>query len=224
MTRMTDNLRRDNLPNAGAEGNRALERLRRLEERLQQRRSESLREDLAQEEKLDLALQETQRLRRDLEENMRERSHATSSQQQGGARSGQQNPNAPMTPEEMNWWSERAWQGIRDLEKIAPSLRNDTSLVDEYGRLLQTYRGLVRTFRGGDLLRRDEIEKQILDPLRRFEAELAARLAHLQHQQLMLTARDEPVPPQSREMVEKYFERLAKMKRSTDPDAAEQNK
>jgi hypothetical protein len=77
---------------------------------------------------------------------------------------------------------------------------------------MQSYRGAVRTFRGGDPLRRDQIEKQLLDPLRRFEAELATRLAVLQNQQQMLTARDEPVPAQYREMVDKYFEMLSKKK------------
>ncbi|MDZ7359498.1 MAG: hypothetical protein ONB46_02050 [candidate division KSB1 bacterium] len=371
MKRTTDNLRRENLANAGAEGNRALDRLRRLEDQLQQQRSSSLRENLAQlrdevqrlaeaqsqlsdelqrqsgaagaeqrqqwgerqqelqrraartredlektrqaaanssneerversrekrqlaqdlrkltqefdqrritermqeageaiqqekfdeagraqretaqnlkrleaklgeslsqlaeapDEKLDVALQETQRLRRDLEESWRERgerSEAGSPEQpQGGNRSGQQNQNpqfAPngspsggmpsdqrLRPEEMNWWSERMWQGLRDLEKISPFLRADTALADDYARLMQSYRGAVRTFRGGDPLRRDQIEKQLLDPLRRFEAELATRLAVLQNQQQMLTARDEPVPAQYREMVDKYFEMLSK--------------
>jgi hypothetical protein len=369
MKRTTDNLRRDNLANAGAEGNRALERLRRLEEQLQQRRADSLREELTQlrddlqrladsqsqlseelerqgnaskaeqkqrwrerqqelqrraeraredlqkirqaasnaaneenvenardkselaqdlrrlaqefeqrrisermaeagdaiqeerfddaaraqretaknlkrlekelgeslsqlaeapEEKLDAALQETRRLRRELEENLRERSGTNTSQQQGGNPPGQENPNAQSTPngssagvntsdqklraDEMNWWAERAWQGIRDLEKINPFLRADTALADDYGRLLQNYRGVVRTFRGGDPLRRDQIEKQLLDPLRRFEAELATRLMLLQNQQQILTVRDEPVPPQYREMVDKYFEMLSKKK------------
>jgi hypothetical protein len=379
MTRTTDNLRRDNLAHAGAEGNRALERLRRLEDQLQQRRSESVQENLAQlrqelqrmaesqaqlnedmwrqerhqsggaqsagkeqrqrwserqkdlqyraeqaretlrqaqdaalrdrneargtpeknfqekqalsqnlheifrkfdqnripermaqasesieqeklneaqrtqqevlealkraeaelgsslaqlaeapEEKLDLALQETQRLRRELEEGLQQSPEATPSgqQQQGGGRSGKENQNNQLSPtgspsggdasnqvlrpEEMNWWSERLWEGMRDLEKIGPFLRNDTSLAGNYRRLMQNYRGTVRTFRGGDPLRREQIEKQIFDPLRRFEAELATRLAVLQHQQHLLTARDEPVPPQYREMVEKYFELLSK--------------
>jgi outer membrane protein TolC len=48
--------------------------------------------------------------------------------------------------------------------------------------------------------------------LRRFEAEMATRLAVLQNQQQMLTARDEPVPAQYREMVDKYFEMLSKKK------------
>ncbi len=372
MKRTTDNLRRDNLANAGAEGNRALDRLRRLEEQLQQQRSNSLRENMTQlreelqrladaqsqlsddlerqgsasgteqksrwrerqqdlqrraeqarenlqkthqtaaagtgegerenarekrelaqdlrkltqefdqrkisermteagdaiqqerfdeaermqretaqnlkrleaklgeslaqlaeapDEKLDVALQETQRLRRELEESLRERAEANASGQQGQpneGRGGQQNQNpqlapngAPggvmpsdqkLRPEEMNWWSEKTWQGIRDLEKINPFLRADTALADDYSRLLQNYRGVVRSFRGGDPLKREQIEKQLLDPLRRFEAELANRLAVLQNQQQILTVRDEPVPPQYREMVDKYFETLSKKK------------
>jgi hypothetical protein len=367
MKRTTDNLRRENLANAGAEGNRALDRLRRLEEQLQQRRSDSLRENLSElrdelqrladaqkqlsedlgsgaqtpsaeqrrqwqerqqelqrrandaredlqraqqaarraageeagpgqeksarekqelsqelrklsqefdqrritermaqageaiqqerlneaeraqkeaaqglqkleeqlgqslsklaeapQEKLDVALQETQRLRRELEEGLRQRAEA----RPGGQPGGQQNPNsqfapdgAPsgnnpsnemLRPEEMNWWSERAWQGIRNLERLDSFLRADTSLADDYARLMQNYRGVVRTFRGGNPLKREQIEKQLIDPLRRFEAELATRLAVLQHQQNILTVRDEPVPPQYREMVDKYFETLSK--------------
>jgi hypothetical protein len=179
------------------------------------------------EEKLDVALQETQRLRRELEENMRERSNNTpSGQPQNDNRGGQPNQNpqfAPngspagatpsderLRPEEMNWWSERAWQGIRDLEKLNPFLKADTALADDYARLMQNYRGTVRTFRGGDPLRREQIEKQLIDPLRRFEAELATRLAAVQNQQQMLTARDEAVPAQYRDMVDKYFETLSK--------------
>jgi len=380
MKRTTDNLRRENLANAGAEGNRALDRLRRLEEQLQQQRSNSLRENMtelrdelqrladaqsqlsddlerqgnasgaeqksrwrerqqdlqrraerarddlqktqqsaanasgdeqaeqarekrelaqdlrkltqefdqrqisermgeagdaiqqerfdeaermqretaqnlkrleaklgeslsqlaeAPDEKLDVALQETQRLRRELEENLRERAEANSSAQQSGnsdspssqpnqGRGGQQGQNpqfAPngspagnnpsdqrLRPEEMNWWSEQTWQGIRDLEKLNQFIRADTALADDYARLMQNYRGAVRSFRGGDPLKREQIEKQLLDPLRRFEAELATRLVVLQNQQQILTVRDEPVPPQYREMVDKYFEMLSKKK------------
>ncbi len=380
MKRTTDNLRRENLANAGAEGNRALDRLRRLEEQLQQQRSNSVRENMTQlrdelqrladaqsqlsedlqrqsnasgaeqkqrwserqqelqrraerarenlqkteksasqasgeeskentqekrelaqdlrklgqefdqrriaermgeageaiqqerfdeagrmqrevaqnlkrletklgeslsqlaeapDEKLDVALQETQRLRRELEEKLRERAEANSSAQQSGnadspssqpneGRGGQQNQNPQfgpngspaggnpsdqrLRPEEMSWWSERAWQGIRDLEKLNQFIRADTALADDYGRLMQNYRGVVRTFRGGEPLKREQIEKQLIDPLRRFEAELATRLAVLQNQQQILTVRDEPVPPQYRDMVDKYFETLSKKK------------
>jgi len=381
MTRTTDNLRRENFSTAGAEGNRALERLRRIEEQLQQRRSDSVRENLnelrqelqqlaeaqsqlseelerqsssssaeqkrqwqnrqkelqrrtagarddleqtqrsaqnmpgadtpeaardkralsqelrklaeefdqrrilermsqagneiqnerfdeaersqrdaaqslkrlesklgeslaglaeAPDEKLDAALQETQRLRRELEESLRENANQTSSAPQQGGRAespanrnnegqqGQQNQNpqsapngAPtgvrpsdemLRPEEMNWWGERAWQGIRDLEKLNPFLKADTALTDDYNRLIQNYRGVVRSFRGGDPLKREQIEQQLIDPLRRFEAELASRLSVLQNQQQILTVRDEPVPPQYREMVDKYFEMLSKKK------------
>ncbi|GEM_PF-2289440 len=222
-----DAIQQEKFDEAGRAQREAAQNLKRLEAKL----GESLLQLAeAPEEKLDAALQETQRLRRDLEESWRERGErseaGSSQQQQGGNRDGQQNQNpqfAPngspsggtpsdqrLRPEEMNWWSERMWQGIRDLEKISPFLRADTALADDYARLMQSYRGAVRTFRGGDPLRRDQIEKQLLDPLRRFEAELATRLAVLQNQQQMLTARDEPVPAQYREMVDKYFEMLSK--------------
>jgi Domain of unknown function (DUF4175) len=234
MQQAGESIQQERLGEAERAQNEAAQSLKKLEEQL----GESLSQ-LAQapEEKLDLALQETQRLRSELEKSLRERSAATPSEQQQGGNSespanrtgegrGQQNPNSQLAPngapsgsnpsnetlrpEEMNWWSERAWQGIRNLEKLDPFLRADTALADDYTRLLQNYRGTVRTFRGGDPLKREQIEKQLIDPLRRFEAELATRLAVLQHQQNILTVRDEPVPPQYREMVDKYFEMLSK--------------
>jgi hypothetical protein len=224
MTQAKDDIEKEKFSEAQRHQEEVTQALKRLEARL----GESLSQ-LAEkpEEKLDLALQETQRLRHGLEEGWRESSNAQiPEQRQRESQSGQgrQNPqfspngsssggatsNQPLRPEEMNWWSEQVWEGIHHLEKIAPFLRNDTSLVGDYARLLQNYRNLVRTFRGGNPLRLEEIEKQMIDPLRRFEAELAARLAVLQHQQHLLTARDEPVPPQYREMVEKYFEMLSK--------------
>ncbi|MCI0690932.1 hypothetical protein L0337_02880 [candidate division KSB1 bacterium] len=228
-------IQQERLSDAERAQKEAAQSLKKLEEQLGESLSQLAE---APEEKLDLALQETQRLRRELEESLREGSAATpSGQQQPGGRSdspsnrtsegrGGQNPSSQLAPngapsggnpsdemlrpEEMNWWSERAWQGIRNLEKISPFLRADTSLADDYARLMQNYRGLLRTFRGGDPLKREQIEKQLIDPLRRFEAELATRLAVLQHQQNILTVRDEPVPPQYREMVDKYFEMLSK--------------
>jgi len=219
MAEAGDAIQQERFDEAKRAQNEAAQNLKRLEKELGESLSQLAE---APEEKLDMALQETQRLRRELEENLRERSE----QQSGGNRSGEQNQNpqlAPngspsgvmpsdekLRPEEKNWWSERAWQGIRDLEKINPFLKADTALADDYSRLLQNYRGVLRSFRGGDPLRRDQIEKQLLDPLRRFEAELATRLAVLQHQQQILTVRDEPVPAQYREMVDKYFEMLSK--------------
>ncbi len=235
MQQAGESIQQERLSDAERAQKEAAQSLKKLEEQLGESLSQLAE---APEEKLDLALQETQRLRHELEESLRERAAATpSGQQQQGGRSdspsnktsegrGGQNPSSQLAPngapsgnnpsnellrpEEMNWWSERAWQGIRNLEKISPFLRADTSLADDYARLMQNYRGVLRTFRGGDPLKREQIEKQLIDPLRRFEAELATRLAILQHQQNILTVRDEPVPPQYREMVDKYFEMLSK--------------
>lgn len=235
MQQAGESIQQERLGEAERAQREAAQNLKKLEEQLGESLSQLAE---APEEKLDLALQETQRLRRELEESLREGAAATpSGQQPQGGRSdspsnkpsegrGGQNPSSQLAPngapsggnpsdemlrpEEMNWWSERAWQGIRNLEKINPFLRADTSLADDYARLMQNYRGVLRTFRGGDPLKREQIEKQLIDPLRRFEAELATRLAVLQHQQNILTVRDEPVPPQYREMVDKYFEMLSK--------------
>ncbi len=200
------------------------------------RAEKALQQSLSQlssnpDEQLDLALQEAQRVRRELERGLaesRENNAQAGGSPLGQGRASQQNQNTPsqqaghpgdnsnapeqLRPEDMNWWTQQLWSGVRQLENVGQFMRNDSALADDYARLMQNYRGVLRNFQGGNPQRLSEIERTLIDPLRRFEAELAARLANLQLRERLLTIRDERVPPQYRKMVEEYFERLAKSK------------
>jgi hypothetical protein len=183
------------------------------------------------EEKLNTALQEAHRLREQLEESLQQaRNEPGSSQDQNrdpsssASEKGSATSNAPgapgeggssnetLTPENMDWWNENLWGGMRELEQLQPFMQDDSALGRNYHALLKGYRGVLQSFRGGNPLRLENIESRLLDPLRRLEAELATRLATLQQQERMLSVRDEQVPPQYREMVEEYFKRLARKK------------
>ncbi len=200
------------------------------------RRAESaLRESLSQlaetpEEKLNDAFQEAHRLRERLEESLQqtrlaqgaaeaERAGAPPSPDAGkpskpqGASGEQISGNEKLSPENMDWWNENLWNGMRRLERLQPSVQGDSALGGDYRDLMKGYRGFLQSFRGGDPLRLEHLENQLLDPLRRFEAELATRLGTLQQQERLLSVRDEQVPPQYRQMVEEYFKRLAQNKK-----------
>ncbi len=204
-----------------------------------QRAATGLKESLTQlaespEEKLDMALQETQRARQMLEEawqHMKDTGEQNEGQQSSGKpnASGQSQSNAQanpqgspqggspsqerLNPDKIDWWNERMWENARQLESLRSLVENDSTLEREYNDLMAGYRGTLRTFRGGDAQRLTNIENALLNPLRRFEAELAARVAVLQQQERLLNVRDERVPPQYREMVEAYFKKLAQSKK-----------
>lgn len=221
-------LAQNEVQRALAEQHEARQALLRAEKALQQSLSQlSSNPD----EQLDLALQEAQRVRRELERGLaqsRENNAQAGGSPLGHGRASQQNQNTPspqagqpgdnsnspeqLRPEDMNWWNQQLWSGARQLENVGQFMRNDSALADDYARLMQNYRGVLRSFQGGNPQRLSEIERTLIDPLRRFEAELAARLASLQLRERLLTIRDERVPPQYRKMVEEYFERLAKSK------------
>ncbi len=200
------------------------------------RRAESaLRESLSRlaetpEEKLQTALQEAQRLRERLEESMQQARNAERSApdaNRGASSSGAANPqsnpqgapgenassNEKLQPENMEWWNENLWSGMRRLEQMQPFMPGDSALGNDYRDLIKGYRGVLQSFRGGEPLRLEQIESRLLDPLRRLEAELATRLAVLQQQERLHSVRDEQVPPQYRELVQEYFKRLAQSKK-----------
>ncbi|NUO81277.1 hypothetical protein HUU05_14455 [candidate division KSB1 bacterium] len=206
-----------------------------------QRAAKGLQESLTQlaessEEKLDMALQETQRLRQRLEEAWQQAQN--SGQQNEGQQPASGQPNATgqsqsgtqanpqqgapqsgapsqekLHPDKIDWWNERMWENAKQLENLRSLVESDSLLEGEYNDMMAGYRGVLRSFRGGDPQRLTNIENALLDPLRRFEAELAARVAVLQQQERLLNVRDERVPPQYREMVEAYFKKLAQSKK-----------
>jgi hypothetical protein len=171
----------------------------------------------SEEERLDVALQQTQDVRRDLERQLQEQRSTP------GRQMNREGANAPgaaeasrsqqqLRPEELNWWRERVWQALDQLEKIKPSMKGDSALAQSFSSLQGQLNGVVRSFRGGDAQRLTDIEEQIIDPLRRFEAELAMQLALAQQRQRLTNAQDEQVPEKYREMVERYYEELSRRK------------
>jgi hypothetical protein len=244
LRKLANELEQRGIPQRMAQAEQALEQnqiKRALKEQAQAEQSlraaaAGLKQSLTQlaespEEKLDLALNETQRLRQNLEEawqrsqesgepNEGQQQSAGKSRGRGAPQSGAQgNPrgspqsNAPshekLDANKMDWWNERTWESLRELENLRELVQSDSSLDREYNEMMDGFRGALRTFRGGDATRLTNIESALLNPLRRFEAELATRVAVLQQQERLLNVRDERVPPQYREMVEAYFKKLA---------------
>ncbi|MCK6558347.1 hypothetical protein HUU39_12135 [candidate division KSB1 bacterium] len=200
-------LAQNDLERALAEQNEARQALQRAEKALQRSLTQLASNP---EEQLDLALQETQRVRRGLEQQMTESRPPAEAALPPGQNPGSTASGERLLPQEVERWQQQLWSGARHLEEIGQFLRGDTALVDDYSRLMQNYRGVLRSFQGGDPQRLEEVERRLMEPMRRFEAELAGRLAALQLRERLLTIRDERVPPQYRKMVEEYFRKLAK--------------
>jgi hypothetical protein len=224
-------------------GQNQLQRARREQQEAAQslqRASAGLKQSLTQlaespQEKLDMALQETQRLRQTLEEawQQAQASNTENNEQRPGSsgrsadgqpqRGAQPNPqgapqgNSPsqqrLNPDNLDWWNERLWENAQQLEKLRTLVESDSALKQDYNEMMAGYRGVLRSFRGGDAQRLSNIENALLNPLRRFEAELAGRVALLQQQERLLNVRDERVPPQFREMVEAYFKKLSQTRK-----------
>ncbi len=208
----------------------ALRGLRGVEDELA--RAQSLLAE-SNDEKLNVALQQTQNLRRDLEHQLRQRNPSTgnSSRESGRSSSDENNPASSQTnsetgrpsrsqqqlnPEEMNWWRDRMWQAMDQLDRMRPMVGGDSALSQSYSALQRDMNGYVRSFTGGDAQRLVDIENRIIDPLRRFEAEVATRLALAQQRQRLATAQDEQVPPGYRDMVDRYYEAIARSKKSVN--------
>lgn len=181
-------------------------------------------------EKLDVALQQTQNLRRDLERQLQEQRNPSAgnfSSESGRSSSDENSPASSQTnnetgrasrsqqqlnPEEMNWWRDRMWQAMDQLDRMRPMVGSDSALAESYSALQRDMNGYVRSFTGGDAQRLVDIENRIIDPLRRFEAEVATRLALAQQRERLATAQDEQVPPGYRDMVDRYYEAIARSK------------
>jgi len=210
--------------------NSALQAERDLQAALERMREQftKLRGELAEseEEKLDLALDQTRKLRENLESFERElkelhRSQAekqTGQQQTASGQNAQAGPDesrqAPqqLDPNKIDWWNTELAKSQKDLELIQEAIQVDTSLSRQFGRIQQKFRGVVRNFAGGSPERLKLIEAQVLNPLRGFEAELAQKLELLKNKEKLFLAREEKVPAEYEELVKKYYEALSKTK------------
>ncbi|MCH7755066.1 hypothetical protein IH970_08085 [candidate division KSB1 bacterium] len=180
------------------------------------------------EEKLDLALNQTRRLRENLESMKRETQgfeRAKKTQQEGKQnQSGQssenrqagpgegQRPEQTVDPQRLDWNKQLA-ENLRNLQHIQRAVQGDSSLSREFQKLSQNMEGMIRSFSGGLPERFQLIEEQVLNPLKAFEAELAHKLEILKNKEKLFLAREEKIPPEYEALVEKYYEVLSKTKK-----------
>jgi DNA repair exonuclease SbcCD ATPase subunit len=167
-----------------------------------------LRSQLAEseEEKLSVALDQTRRLREEIEA-LQAKSNEQKDNQQGGS-SGDR---GQMEPKDFQRLSEELSKRLDDLEFIERTIQVDSSLSRRAGQLGERWRGVVRNYNGqGEKDRFHIIEQYVLDPLKRFEAELAQKLELTRNTEKLFLVRDERVPPVYKELVDKYYESLSK--------------
>ncbi|MCG8606849.1 hypothetical protein MJD09_17920 [bacterium] len=178
-----------------------------------------------EEEKLDVAMDQTKELRENLESLQRQMKELERKSERGSeqkelagdpnsqrTQAGPQEnrgPNQKLDPSKLDWRDELA-KARRDLDFIQESASFDTSLSNQARRLSQSLDNMVRTFRGGDENRLKLIEAQVLIPLKSFEAELAQKLELIKNKEKLFLARDEEIPPEYEHLVEKYYEALSK--------------
>ncbi len=158
-----------------------------------------------EEEKLGLALEQTRRLREQLEslqQQTKKLSEAGNKDALGESpsnRAGQQNR-----------INEDLARSLKEIKQIEQSLQADSSLAKTAGGLNQSMRGLLKSFGGGAPGRMQFLEQRILFPLKGLEAELAQKLELLRSKEKFFIAREEKVPQGYEELVEKYYEALSK--------------
>ncbi|MFQ5708414.1 MAG: DUF4175 family protein [bacterium] len=200
--------------------------LERFEEKMSR-----LRRQLAdtKEEKLELALDQTQKLRESLE-SLQQQSRTEAGQGQALQKGSQpqtrgqqgnrdlagpgesKSPPPKLSPEQREQWNEALARAAQDLQAINQSIQVDSTLSRQLGRINNDLQGIVRNFGGGDPKKLDLIENKLLGPLRSFETELAQTLELLQNKERLFLAREEKIPPEYEELVEKYYEALSKSK------------
>lgn len=178
------------------------------------------------EEKLDLALNQTRRLREKLESMKRETqglARTKNSQEEKPGQSGQSSENRQAGQGERGGpeqtvdarsldWNKRLAENLRNLQHIQRAVQGDSSLSREFRKLSQNMAGIIRSFSGGLPERFQLIEEQVLDPLKAFEAELAHKLEMMKNKEKLFLAREEKIPPEYEALVEKYYEALSKTK------------
>ncbi len=182
------------------------------------------------EEKLDLALNQTRRLRENIEGIKRQIENFKKTgdeQKQGGApkteeqnsQNMQSGPGKGKTPpqkldsDKLDWLNNELAESSKAMDVIKQSTRADTSLSRQASKLNQNMQSVIRTFTGGDRNRLKIIEDLVLIPLKGFEAELAQKLELIKNKEKLFLAREEKIPPEYEELVEKYYEALSKIKK-----------
>ena len=208
------------------------ERLQRRAEAALNRGAEKLahtlsKQDQSPEQKLELALDQTQQLRQRIEQELRQSQKEQQRpgqvqqgkrqdrrQRQGGGQPGNP-PTGPekLTAEHLQRWRELLWQARKQLNELQNQIAGvDTSLARQSRQIADQINNLVVTFRGGDPSRLETIRNQIADPLRRLEAELATQLQLIKGRESLRTVLEDQAPAKYKEFIEAYYRSLSKEK------------
>jgi len=170
------------------------------------------------EEKLDIVLNQTRRLRDNLEsiqnrsrEELQRKNDGKAQNRQAGA--GEVAPSQEqLDPQQLNWLNEGLQRSLSELEMLRQGVKTDPNLTQELNKIGENLRNITRTFRGGVQNRIELIESQVLDLLRSFEVEIAQKLEILKSKEKLFLAREEKIPSEFQKLVEKYYEELSKTK------------
>ncbi len=177
-------------------------------------------------EKLDLALNQTRRLREEIETlqqelkelNRQDEGEAKSEDGtgEGEGRSGEPGPGENRSQEtsqrgkQIQKLNEQLAESMNELDRIGNSVRMDSTLARNARSLGENMGGVLRTFSGSVQERIKLIESQVLVPLGDFEAELAQKLELLTNKEKLFIAREDKIPTGYEELVEKYYEALSR--------------
>lgn len=207
-----------------------------LSEGLQQMQRLTKGMESSKEEKLETALQEAQDLRDKLENQLQqaqrgdgqqraqEDTNTNTSEQQGSRIGNPQTQDRRITQEMIEEWKESIWSTKERLEQLQRQIRADSLNFDNTGNrndledvtrdAIDDLTAFTRTFVGGDQQRIEDVVEKLVDPLRRIEAELEAQLQLSKSKESLRTVREQPIPPEYKDMVEEYYRSLSKAKGS----------
>lgn len=99
---------------------------------------------------------------------------------------------------------------VQEAEELRRSLAPLRDLVDDASRLIAELRRLSEARLFDDPEEIERLKRQVLDPLRRLEWELARRQQEQMNADRLRLAEETAVPPQYRRLVEEYYRRLAR--------------
>ncbi len=207
MRQASSALRQQNLEKAGQVQKRIAEALNKANRELA---SASAQQNLSEEKKLEMALDQTRSIREQIEQALNEKSAGNEQgEQSSGEASGAATGRSTLSPEQISRLREELWKSKEKLEKLRKMLPENSSLDKQGRQLMNALQGVLRQNAGGSPQRLDEIEAGLLQRLLKIEAELAAQLQILLNKESLRTVQDEQIPVRYRELVEEYYRSIA---------------
>jgi DNA repair exonuclease SbcCD ATPase subunit len=177
----------------------------------------------SKEEKLELALNETRKLRENLESLQRqmqqnEQSDGEATSERRASDRTQAGPGETgRLPSESDTqrMNEELAKSLHDLDRIREAVKIDTSLSRQMQNISDDWHGVVRNYAGAGARDRFQlIEDMVIDPLRSLEAELSQTVEFAKNKEKLFLAREERIPQEYEDLVEKYYEALSRTDRS----------